>query len=161
MTSWHSLYLPYAGNVADSLAEALAALGYERYAPFGLIPGKAYPQSVKLFVAPARGGWTRIIGSPDPALLPSLSRLAPCLLIELDGADADISAYADGAPAAVISAFAPYAQTDCLDRALDAAATARRERTRSAASPSTRCPPTCRRWRSRSICGRRASCSSA
>ncbi len=119
MTCWHSLYLPYTGNVADPLADALAALGYERYAPFGLIPGKAYPESVKLFVAPARDGWTRIIGSPDPALLPVLSQLAPVLLIELDGAQADIRAYAAGTSAAVGSAFAAYASVDCLDRALD------------------------------------------
>ena len=125
MTCWHSLYLPYAGNVVDPLADALAVLGYERYAPFGLVPGKAYPQSVKLFVAPVRDGWTRIIGSPDAALLPVLSRLAPCLLIELDGADAAISAYAAGAPADLTDVFAPYAQTpDCLDDAPVSAAKA-------------------------------------
>lgn len=122
MTCWHSLYLPYADNVVEPLARALAALGYERYTPFGLIPGKAYPQSVRLFVAPSRGGWTRIVGSPDLALLPSLSELAPCLLIELDGAEATITAFADGEPAPVVDAFARYAQSpNCLDQALNGA----------------------------------------
>ncbi len=59
-----------------------------------------------------------MIGTPDPALLPALSRLALCLLIELDGADARIEVYADGAAAALETALAPYAQMpDCLGAA--------------------------------------------
>ena len=59
-----------------------------------------------------------MIGTPDPALLPALSQLALCLLIELDGADARIEVYADGAAAALETALAPFAHTsNCLDTA--------------------------------------------
>jgi hypothetical protein len=70
---------------------------------------------VRLFVAPARDGWTRVIGEPDPALLPELSRLAPVLLTALDGADARIDAYADGQPTTPENAFP--AQADCIRQA--------------------------------------------
>ena len=120
MTTFCSLYLPDAGSIAASIAEtiraALTALGYEFYNPFGLIPGKAYPQAVRLFDAPARGGWTRVLGTPDPALLPPLSQIAPCLLVQLDGEDAQIEVYADGAAASPETALASYLRTpDCLE----------------------------------------------
>ncbi|MCC6802320.1 MAG: hypothetical protein IT319_05505 [Anaerolineae bacterium] len=124
MTAFCSLYLPDAAEIARPIRAALAALGYEFFDPFGLIPGKAYPQAVRLFVAPARGGWTRVLGAPDPALLPSLSQTAPCLLVELDGANARIEAYAGGAPASPEAAFAAYLRSpDCLDKEPVATAT--------------------------------------
>lgn len=117
MTAFCSLYLPGAADIAEPIRAALAALGYASFDPFGLIPGKAYPQAVRLFVAPSRGGWTRVLGAPDPALLPTLSHTAPCLLVELDGADAHIEAYAGGATASPETAFAAYLRSpDCLER---------------------------------------------
>lgn len=121
MTAFCSLYLPGADSIAASVTEsiwsALTAFGYQFFDPFGLIPGKAYPHAVRLFVAPPRGGWTRVLGSPDPALLPPLSQIAPCLLVELDSADARIEAYANGAPASPETAFAAYLRSpDCLER---------------------------------------------
>src|SRR5690606_36145821 len=123
MTMWCSLYLPYAGDIAEPLRAALDTLGYEFYDPFGLTPGSAYAQTVKLFIAPvqrdARNEWTRIIGEPDAALLPPLSMIAPCLLVKLDGDDASIRTYADGAEAAPVNTLAPYATAhDCIGRAL-------------------------------------------
>ncbi len=120
MTRWCSLYLPYG---ADGAAEALAAalktalttLGYQAYDPFGLLPGKAYPQAVRLFIQPPRGAWLRVIGEPDLALLAPLSRFAPVLWVELDGADARIDACADGQPALPENAFPAHA--DCIRRA--------------------------------------------
>ncbi len=119
MTTFSSLYLPGANNAAETIRTALAALGYTFYDPFGLIPGKAYPQAVRLFVAPARGGWTRVLGDPDPALPPPLSQTAPCLLVALDGSDARIEVYANGEPSSPETALASYlASPDCLDRPL-------------------------------------------
>lgn len=123
MTSWCSLYLPCDANpVIDTLAAALTALGYQAFNPFGLIPGKAYPQAVRLFVAPAKQGWTRVIGTPDPALLPPLSQIAPCLWLELDGADAHITAYQQGAEVTPEAAFT--LDPACLDQPSSAAADA-------------------------------------
>ena len=116
MTSWSSLYLPCVDNVAETLQDALKALGYQRYDPFGLIPGKAaYPQAVRLFIPPASGGWTRLIGEADPALLPPLSLLAPCLSVELDGDQATFAAYNEGEVSTPEVAFAPYThEHDCI-----------------------------------------------
>jgi hypothetical protein len=122
MTSWSSLYLPCADNVVETLKDALKALGYQLYDPFGLIPGKAYPQAVRLFVAPAREGWTRIIGELDADLLAPLSQIAPCLQIQLDGPNATIAAYENGSSVAPSEAFAAYiSQPDCIQQALDLA----------------------------------------
>ena len=120
MTSWYSLYLPCVDNVAETLRDALKALGYQFYDPFGLMPGKAYPQAVRLFVAPAREGWTRILGEPEANLLAPLSRFAPCLLIQLDGPNATISAYQSGAKTGPSEAIGGYAANpDCIQQALD------------------------------------------
>lgn len=123
MTVWCSLYLPYAGDTAEPLRAALDALGYQFYDPFGLTPGSAYAQTVKLFIAPAqrdsRSEWTRILGEPDAALLPPLSMIAPCLLVTLDGDSAYIRTHADGAEVSPVDALAPYAtEHDCVRRSL-------------------------------------------
>jgi hypothetical protein len=109
--------LPCADNekVADTLNDALNTLGYQRFNPFGLIPGKAYPQAVRLFVAAARDGWTRVIGEPDTALLAPLSLLAPCLLVSLDGDEATFTAYNEGDASTPEIAFPPYThEHDCI-----------------------------------------------
>lgn len=120
MTTWCSLYLPHTADLAKPLQTALQALGYERFNPFGLIPGRAYPQTVRLFVAPAAGSWTRVLASSDsplpPELLPAVSQIVPCLWAELDGAAARIAAYAGGIAAPVDQAFALDAA--CIDQAL-------------------------------------------
>ncbi len=117
MTSWFSLYLPCADNdqVAETLEDTLKALGYQAFNPFGFIPGKAYPQAVRLFVAPAHEGWTRVLGEPDVALLAPLSLIEPCLLVELDESEARFAAYSEGEASTPEVAFAPYThEHDCI-----------------------------------------------
>ncbi|MEP7290578.1 MAG: hypothetical protein ABI835_02290 [Chloroflexota bacterium] len=121
MTTWQSLYLPCAAKVvAETLHAALGRHGYAAFNPFGLLPGKTYPQAVRVFVAPARAGWTRIIGGVDRLILPELSLAAPCLLVALDGAEACIEAYAEGESAAPEIALMTYAhEHDCIHLALE------------------------------------------
>lgn len=96
--SWHSLYLPTedAPAVAGALRQALLALGYELTNPF---PGGSGPvahtwqRTVRHFVAPSAGGWTRVLGQPDPETLPGLTRALGTPLIQAglveDGAEAE------------------------------------------------------------------------
>jgi hypothetical protein len=109
MTFWSSLYLPCddAPRVASTLRESLTALGYKLFDPFGIIPGKAYPKAVRLFVAPPAAHWIRVVGTPDDGQLAALSQIAPCLALALDGQQADIRVVADGAESSV-DALAPY-----------------------------------------------------
>src|SRR5215213_3311639 len=109
MTFWSSLYLPCDDElrVASTLHESLTALGYKLFDPFGIIPGKAYPKAVRLFVAPPTGSWIRVIGTPDDGQLANMSQIAPCLALALDGQQADIRVYAGGAETPV-DALAPY-----------------------------------------------------
>jgi hypothetical protein len=97
-TSWNSLFWPSsdAVTIAAHLRESLTALGYELFNPFGLIPGKAYAQAVRLFVAPALNGWVKVIGQPDERQLPQLSQHGLFLYLALNGAKATITAYQDG-----------------------------------------------------------------
>lgn len=114
-TSWGSLYLRSADQeaTAAALREALLALGYHLYDPFGLMPGKAYPQTVRLFVAPPQDGWTRVIGVPDERMIPSVSHVALCLsvLLHADGSAA-LETYLDGKPTALAAALTPFACGD-------------------------------------------------
>lgn len=111
---WNSLYCRSddAGAVAERVRETLTALGYTLYNPFGLIPGKAYPQSVRLFVALPTNGWVRIIGEPDPQQIIALSETTTCLYCALDGSEAQIETYANGQTADPISVLAPYLRSD-------------------------------------------------
>lgn len=77
-TFWHSLYLRTDSSAIAVLAlvEALQTLGYQRYDPFpggmGTPPGlKTF---AKHFVAPPQDGWVRVLGQPEPDLLPALSQ---------------------------------------------------------------------------------------
>jgi hypothetical protein len=108
--SWDSLYLTSNDSrlVAETLSAALTALGYEHYNPFGLLPGKAYPHHVRLFVAPAVDGWTRVIGAPDIQLLPMLSASALCLFLSLNGAEASVKVFENGAETRPESTLAHY-----------------------------------------------------
>lgn len=110
MALWSSLFLPSRERdmVADLLKTSLQALGYTSFNPFGLMPGRAYPQAVRLFVAPEVDGWVRVIGAPDDAQLPMIAQSLPCLLVMLSGGAARIEAYADGAQQPLESALQPY-----------------------------------------------------
>jgi hypothetical protein len=111
--SWTSLYLPCEDSPAPALQESLTALGYSLYNPFGQVPGKAYAQSVRLFVAPPASGWSRVIGEPDARQLPLLSKTCLCLCVALDGKDARIEVYAGGEQAEPRTALVPYLRDGC------------------------------------------------
>jgi hypothetical protein len=111
MVSWCSLFLPCdnAVSVADVLRDSLGALGYTLFNPFGTMPGLSYPQAVRLFVEPARNGWTRVIGEPDEAQLPRISQTLSCLLVMLTGTLlARIEFYEGGEQQVLETALAPY-----------------------------------------------------
>jgi len=131
MALWHSLYLPCDSDnttpsVSRVLQETLVSLGYTLYNPFGLIPGKAYAETVKLFVSPAQDGWIRILSAADcqPAeLQPGLSTQGLCLYMALDGDSATIRVLVNQAESTPETAFAPYLSSSAanLDHALHSA----------------------------------------
>lgn len=129
MAAWYSLYLPSdnTSTIETTLAAALARHAYTPYDPFDTFtPGAIYARSVKLFLAPPREGWTRILVSPDAPLdaelLPPLSQVAPVLSVVLTKADATLTAYHAGDASTPGDAFAAYLRTgstpDDLRRAL-------------------------------------------
>ena len=104
---WSSLYLrsESAEAVRAALAAAATAAGYTPFNPFGGVPGRSYPQAVRLFVGPARGGWVRVLGEPDPALLPSVSALGPLLWASLEAKQAHVAVWSAGTQSTVESVF--------------------------------------------------------
>ena len=109
-TTWNCLYLRSedAKVVVQRLQDSLTGLGYSLYNPFGLIPGKAYPRSVRLFVAPTANGWVKVIGAADEAQLSALSQDTLLIYAALNGAEADIWVYANGEGVAIEQALIPY-----------------------------------------------------
>jgi hypothetical protein len=99
-TSWNSLF--WLSNdsegVARALCDSLTALGYELFNPFGLIPGKAYPHSVRLFVALPVDGWVKVIGALDERQLSLLKTHNPYLYLTLNEDQAAIRVFVDGQP---------------------------------------------------------------
>lgn len=71
-------------------------MGYTAYDPFGLIPGKSYPYTVRLFVAPAINGWVRVLS--DQPILPELIAQTGgiCLSVALKNDDSIIHVYENG-----------------------------------------------------------------
>lgn len=123
--SWDSLYLRSAdaGAAAAALRGALTALGYTLFDPFAPLPGPAYPDAVRLFVAPPAAGWVRVLGAADIEALPALSAGGLCLRVALSGAEAHIAVWANGAQADPADALRPHARPGCdLAAALSGAA---------------------------------------
>jgi hypothetical protein len=87
MTQWTSIFCQVDDPtpLEAALRAHLTALGYEVYDPFGLIPPKAYAQTVKLFISPAQAGWVRVIGTADADVLAGLAAFPPALQITLEG----------------------------------------------------------------------------
>lgn len=104
---WSSAFLRFEDQdaVATSLLKAAEVAGYRPYNPFSGVPGRSYPQSVRLFVAPAQQGWVRVLGVPEPALLAAASRLAPLLLATLNGDQAHVEAWTGGEPGTLEAVF--------------------------------------------------------
>ncbi|MCU0497448.1 MAG: hypothetical protein MUF87_08870 [Anaerolineae bacterium] len=86
-SSWHSLYFycDRPDKLIESIWAGLAAEGFTRYDPFGLMPiTKVYARTVKGFLAPPQNGWSRVILASDtPFPDEILTRLAlPALAID-------------------------------------------------------------------------------
>ena len=113
--SWGSLYLPFADRdtLITCLHETLTGQGFELYDPFGLIPGKAYPQTTRWFVGPVTESWIRIIGLPEAEVCLALSQFAPCLALELDGTEALIDVFERGQQVDPQDALIPYLREGC------------------------------------------------
>jgi hypothetical protein len=104
---WSSLYFrtDSVDAVRDALANAAVAAGYALFNPFGGVPGRSYPQAVRLFVGPARDGWVRVLGEPEPALLAPISAAAPLLWASLEAKQSHVEAWMNGVQGTVESVF--------------------------------------------------------
>jgi hypothetical protein len=115
MTQWHNLFLPTPHDLTVAVQKTLTDAGYTVYDPFALMPGRAYPQTVKLFIAPPANGWTRIIAAPDAPpdseMLSALSHTALCLSLALDGDQAAIDVYHQGEKVETVAALTPHLST--------------------------------------------------
>lgn len=122
---WSSLYFQTTDSTAvvSALERAAAAAGYTAFNPFTGPPGRTWPKTLRLFVAPAQGGWVRVLGQPDSALLRELSFCAPLLWAELEGERGRLDAWTQGQHERVEAVFglAP-ADTDTLSPSAPAAA---------------------------------------
>lgn len=116
MSRWNSLYLPLndSASVVTALRDLLTEPTYSPYDPFGALPGRSYPQAVKLFVAPSAEGWTRIIAADDvPAnalqsIQETLSKSALCFTVLLDKGESQIAVYTDSSQVDPLVALKPY-----------------------------------------------------
>jgi hypothetical protein len=108
--AWISLFLPSddAAAVVADLQREVTSAGYTLYNAFGLMPGRAYPQTVKLFVSPTVNGWVRVLGEPDAALYPALSQGRLCIVAQLDSVKGSLDVYANGAMVDAGAALVPY-----------------------------------------------------
>jgi hypothetical protein len=82
---WSSVYLPLADRkqVMQALQAIHTAAGYVPYNPYpgGMGTPSGVTEMVKLFVAPLEKGWIRLIGQPNPSLLPELAQQLGCSLL--------------------------------------------------------------------------------
>ncbi|MEZ4668153.1 MAG: hypothetical protein R3E39_09570 [Anaerolineae bacterium] len=112
-TAWNCLFLPLAdaASVITAAQDSLTQLGYTLYNPFGLMPGKSYARTVRLFVAPSRAGWVKIIGEFDERQLSQISQIAPCLYATLQGKVSNIRIFHDKHPAEPEIVFETHLKT--------------------------------------------------
>lgn len=128
MTQWNSLFC-LIDKPVDALQQTLISLDYNLYNAFDLIPGKAYPDTFKTFIAPDSGRWTHILVDNTTAiddlewLAESLSQHGIVLLAHLDHEDETLAVYADSEevePENVLEKHLLDGKTvDDLSRALD------------------------------------------
>lgn len=85
------------GKVRELIAAVLQSSGYTRFDPFSGIPGRAYPQTVRTFVAPPLAGWVRVLAEAvhEDLLLP-LSQKAGLVYAYLDDDRGSIEAWREG-----------------------------------------------------------------
>lgn len=115
MKSWDSLYFPSndSASIVSIIQESLTSLGFTLFNPFGLIAGKVYRHTVRMFVAQAGSGWVRVIGTPDQRQFVHFTHTDMCLHTALDEAGSRITVYAHGVPVDPAPALAPYLREDC------------------------------------------------
>ncbi|MFW5748829.1 MAG: hypothetical protein ACOCYT_04365 [Chloroflexota bacterium] len=127
--TWNSLYLwcEDTEQIADRIRQILTDKGYTLYDPFGMMPGRAYPQTVRLFVMPPQAGWSRVVGlcTPDgrveTVLLPALSSVGLTLAVSLDETQSQITVAADGAEADPVAGLEAHLRAGCTADDLRAA----------------------------------------
>lgn len=121
--SWVSLFLHSAEAEATAarLRDALTAHGYSLYDPFGLMPGRAYPVTARLFVNPARAGWVQVMAETDLPDLPQWLPAPLALYAALSGDQGRLQVYTDGTPAEATTALQPHLRTGCTPHQLAAA----------------------------------------
>lgn len=121
---WDSLHFS-SEQSADTLttwcAETITMLGYTLYNPFTALTGKAYAQSIRLFLSDCGGGWWRLIGE-FPADLPAhLASDMTILHLHLRDTSAEVRVFADNTQRPLIALTdwlgTGYTLAD-LDRAL-------------------------------------------
>ncbi|GEM_PF-459592 len=143
MVHWCSLYLPCAKlnsevareTVSKRVRDRVRQLGYEAYDPFAAMPAQAYSHAVKLFVAPVRDGWMRILGAPEEETIDVMADIAyrafgdetfpMCLLMAITeqiGGQPRLDVIVNGAKHDSLVSLMPYIRphfaTDDLRRAL-------------------------------------------
>lgn len=120
--NWSSLYLS-SKNLPDGVQQQAAAAlnaalerqGYTAYDPFGELPGAAYADAVKLFVAPTGDGWTRVLSEPvvlPDWLLSALSRVGLVLWMALDAEELRVAVYGDGQTLDPFDALSAHLRAD-------------------------------------------------
>lgn len=113
MVTWYSVYFRSANQqeVAAALRELILTSGYTEFNPFGLMPGRVYRDAVRLFIAPPREGWTRILAE-KPISLPSFP-----LILEASLEGEAMMTRVDGSLVDPVIALAKY---ECITEALNA-----------------------------------------
>lgn len=83
-------------GASETIAAILQNSGYTRFDPFSGIPGRAYPQTTRLFVAPSVAGWVRVLAEAlNEELLLPLSEKAGLVYARLNGNNGSIEAWRD------------------------------------------------------------------
>lgn len=123
MTAWHSLYLSseQSQQIIDLIYDYFSTEGYTSYNPFGDLPTRSYPHTLKMFLAPAQAGWSRLLldGDSDSAIIDDLSaqisKLCDCLSVRLDSNIGTIHAFRDSHLINLAQWAIPYTDCDISD----------------------------------------------
>ncbi|MFZ4828054.1 MAG: hypothetical protein ACOYLB_11925 [Phototrophicaceae bacterium] len=120
----HLFYLPPSIHHRDALVntfkQALQARGYHLYDPFGMLPGKSYPHTVKVFVAPADAhGWLRLISQDDLGGWMSDWQVN-AIALAMDAQSAQVDCYHEGKPCSPTDMMETLALGESLAQVLEA-----------------------------------------